>query len=96
MALNTWGSQVLNSFIECATRLWDRAYQLARFASAKLLPQAVWLHFVFVSILSELSKLHGMKPFLPRLQGVWREAESVDPRGNNNRLKFSKLATYQA
>jgi exonuclease III len=26
-----------------------------------------------------------------RLQGVWREAESVDPRGNNN-----KLATYQA
>eukprot|EP00983_Pelagomonas_calceolata_P059728 1146057-Pelagomonas_calceolata.AAC.8 len=26
-----------------------------------------------------------------RLQGVWREAESVDPRGNNN-----KLATYKA
>eukprot|EP00983_Pelagomonas_calceolata_P044004 1139122-Pelagomonas_calceolata.AAC.1 len=26
-----------------------------------------------------------------RLQGVWREAESVDPRGNNK-----KLATYQA
>eukprot|EP00983_Pelagomonas_calceolata_P051805 1142569-Pelagomonas_calceolata.AAC.2 len=26
-----------------------------------------------------------------RLQGVWREAELVDPRGNNN-----KLANYQA
>eukprot|EP00983_Pelagomonas_calceolata_P087581 1156986-Pelagomonas_calceolata.AAC.4 len=26
-----------------------------------------------------------------RLQGVWREVESVDPRGNNN-----KVATYQA